>query len=317
MTVDLVTKYHVPVEYATKQLSHFWLPDEVKVEKDVQSILVDMTDSERHGVVTTLQLFTHYELKAGEDYWLGRYMKMFPRHEFTRMASVFGMVELAIHKPFYSKINEVLGLATEEFYGNYVEDPVLAARMEMIDGIISDPDDLISLAGFTFIEGAVLYSSFAFLKHFQVNGKNKLLNVVRGINFSLRDENLHAEASAWSYREKARHADTTKVEEVIRMMAMKVYEHEAHIIDKIFSKGPIEGLTKEDMKTFAKSRVDHCLNLLAMKPLFNVTNNVVAEWFYDSSNKVQINDRFTGIGSSYHRDWSAYEFVYQSYTPTS
>src|SRR3546814_10716241 len=65
---------------------------------------------------------------------------------------------------------------------------------------VCSSDLLVSLGCFSLIEGAVLYSSFAFLKHFQTRGKNKLLNVVRGINFSVRDENLHCVAGSWLIR---------------------------------------------------------------------------------------------------------------------
>src|SRR3546814_10844546 len=72
--------------------------------------------------------------------------------------------------------------------------------MEFIDSLVNQHDDLVSLGCFSLIEGAVLYSSFAFLKHFQTRGKNKLLNVVRGINFSVRDENFHCVAGSWLFR---------------------------------------------------------------------------------------------------------------------
>ena len=61
-------------------------------------------------------------------------------------------------------------------------------------------DILKSIAVFSMIEGAILYSSFAFLKHFQAEGKNKLVNVTAGINFSVRDENLHSMAGAWLFK---------------------------------------------------------------------------------------------------------------------
>src|SRR6185312_7002362 len=198
-TESLITQYPEVEAFTKKQLSIFWLPDEVKAEKDVQDVLVNMTESEKHGVTTTLKLFTKYELKAGADYWTGRFKRRFPRPEFQEMAATFGMFELAVHKRFYQKINELTFLHTDEFYNSYTEDPTLAARMQFIDDIISDKDDLVSLAGFSLIEGAILYSSFAFLKHFQQQGKNKLLNVVRGINFSVRDENLHSLAGAWVF----------------------------------------------------------------------------------------------------------------------
>lgn len=181
-----VTTYHEPVEFATKQLEVFWLPDEIKVEKDVQDVLVNFTESEKHAVITTLKLFSIYETHAGDEYWGRRYKEIFEGFEFHRMASVFSMIELAVHTPFYSKINELLHLDDEEFYLSYLKDPVLTERVKHIGAMIGDPNDMISVATFSLVEGAILYSAFGFLKHYQSQGKNKLMNVVRGINFSVR-----------------------------------------------------------------------------------------------------------------------------------
>jgi ribonucleotide reductase beta subunit family protein with ferritin-like domain len=178
-----------PIDFANKQLQILWFPDEIKVEKDIQDILVNMTESERHGVITVLKLFTLYELFAGDEYWGTRFKEIFDDADMHRMAAVNAMIELAVHAPFYKKLNEALHIDNEDFYISYVNDPVLADRMKFIGEVISSDNDLFSLASFSMVEGAILYSSFAFLKHFQARGKNKLLNVVRGINFSVRDEN--------------------------------------------------------------------------------------------------------------------------------
>jgi len=55
-TESLVVNYKEAVEFTNQQLKIFWLPDEIKVEKDVQDILVNFTESEKHGVLTTLKL---------------------------------------------------------------------------------------------------------------------------------------------------------------------------------------------------------------------------------------------------------------------
>src|SRR3546814_20157290 len=96
---------------------------------------------------------------------------MFPRPEIQRMASVFGMFELNVHAPFYDKINKTLSLDNEEFYNGYVHNETLKKRMEFIDSLVNHHDDLVSLGCFSLIEGAVLYSSFAFIKHFKTRGK--------------------------------------------------------------------------------------------------------------------------------------------------
>lgn len=312
-TESFLSLYKEPEAFRDQQLKVFWTADEIKVEKDIHDILTNFTEAERHGVFTTLKLFTHYEAKAGEDYWTGRYMQMFPRHEFTSMASVFGMFELAVHAPFYNKINTLLNAHDNGFYTDYVNTPVLKARMESIDNIISDENDLISLAGFSLVEGVILYSSFAFLKHFQSLGKNKLLNVVRGINFSVRDENLHALATAWSYNTLwvqlgLNSAQLMKVEEEIKVVCRQLYNQESNIIDMIFDKGEIEGINSNDMKLFVMNRIDFCLGNLRIAPLFNVQASKISEWFYKGINNYQMNDFFSGAGREYTRDWDESSF---------
>lgn len=311
--------YPEALDFAQKQMSIFWTADEINVEKDIQDIRVNMTEAEAHGVITTLRLFTLYELVAGRDYWLGRVMRRFPRPDIERMAATFGFFELAVHAPFYNKINEALMINTDEFYMSYVDDPVLSDRMRFVEELVSGKSDLMSLGAFSMIEGAVLYSSFAFLKHFQAKGKNKLMNVVRGINFSVRDENLHCLAGAWLFRrlmdEKLRafeidEFDLSVLESNLRACAREVADHEFRIVDMIFEKGEMEGVTAEQMKTFVKSRVNLCLEQLGYAPEFEVSNNIVGEWFYDNVNSVQLHDFFTGIGSSYNRDWDESRFTW-------
>lgn len=316
-TESFVVDYPQAVEFTNKQLKIFWLPDEIKVEKDVQDILVNMTPAEKHGVITTLRLFTLYELKAGAEYWGGRFMRLFPRPELMRMASAFSMFELAVHKPFYNKINELLHLNTDEFYLSYAKDPVLAERMAFIDEIVSGDDPLMSLAGFSMVEGAVLYSSFAFLKHFQSKGKNKLNNVVRGINFSVRDENLHSMGGAWAFKQLLEEMSPGKeymaqLEGKVMAIARRLFEHEHRIVDMIFEKGDIDGVTKEEMQTFVKSRLNVCLSQLGIAPAFSVDpeEDRVSSWFYRGINNYGYNDFFAGAGKEYNRNWDESGFTW-------
>lgn len=304
--------YPEAVAFADAQNSVIWFHHEINVEKDIQDIRVNMTPAEAHGVITTLKLFTLYELVLGNEYWGGRFKRMFPRHDFRQMGNSFSFAELNIHAPFYNKINEALMLNTDEFYTSYVDDPILKSRMEFVESLVCDPDDLVSVGAFSMIEGAVLYSAFAYLKHFQAQGKNKILNVVRGINFSVRDENLHCEGGAWAFntlrRELERDGELTtsqfrKVSRRLQDAGRQVYEHESRIIDMMFEMGEIEGFHAEDLKTFVKSRINLCLGHLRIAPIFEIGENPIAAWFYDNINALKFHDFFTGTGSEYNRDW--------------
>lgn len=308
-----VTEYKEPVEFANKQLEIFWLPEEIKVEKDIQDVLTNFSEAEKHAVITTLKLFSLYETHAGSEYWLDRYRKMFDGAEFHRMASVFGMFELAVHAPFYNKINELLNLDTPEFYLSYQDTEVMRERIKFIGDMIWHEDDLISLAAFSMVEGAILYSSFAFLKHYQSQGKNKLVNVIRGINFSVRDESLHHQAGAWSFKFKKASLNLTDYQEkelevTIRKIANTIAMHEKELNAITFSKGKIEGITQHQCDNFSESRINECLLALGYTKEFDVEYNPVKEWFYKGINDYQFNDFFSGQGREYNRKWSAEDF---------
>lgn len=313
-TESYVIKYPDFIHLCDTQIEKcFWTHSEIKVEKDLQDLRVNLTPAERHGVLATLKLFVKYELFVGNEYWLTRVLKKFPVPEVQRMASCFGHIENNVHAPFYDKINEVLGLKTDEFYTEYVNDPVLVDRMNFINKLIAVKDDVLSVAGFTFIEGAVLYSNFAYLKHFQNNGKNLMMNAVRGVNQSAIDENLHAIGGAMLYRTTLQEQQRTEEEirilhENIIELAKQVYEHEARIIEMIFEKGSITGITAHQMEEFIKSRINICLENLEIEKLYDVKYNPIADWFYDALNKYQFNDFFTATGREYVRDWDEDSF---------
>lgn len=313
--------YPEAIAFAQNQNHVFWTEDEINVEKDVQDIMVNMEPAAKHGVITVLKLFTLYELIAGNEYWGERVAKTFPRPDIQRMANAFSYFELNVHAPFYNKLNEALALNTEEFYSSYVNDATLSSRMAFIDKYVNSPNDLVSLGVFSMVEGAILYSSFAYLKHFQAQGKNQLLNVVRGIDFSVRDENLHAMGGAWLYctlRDEGLESglytprDVKDAEKKIIKAAKKLYQHEERIVDMIFEKGKIEGITDLQLKHFVQSRINLCLRNLGLDPIYEVTYNPIKDWFYKNINSVKFHDFFTGIGSSYNRNWDEGGFKWVS-----
>lgn len=313
-TVD----YPEAIAFLDAQQKVFWPHFEVKVHKDKHDILVNMTESERYATIETLRLFTKYEFIIGDEFWLNFVMKKFPRPEIQAMAAFFGAMELGVHGQFYKKINDELNLSNDEFYNSYKEDPDLKQRIVHLQNILSDEDDLRALGNFTFAEGAILYTNFGFLKHFQSQGKNKLLNVVSGLNFSARDENLHALAAAWLFRtllKEKREAGLIdaeyerQLEADIMKAAQVVYEHEEIIVKKkVFGKGDIDNTTPTQLLNFAKSRINLCLREMGYQNLFKVEYNPIAEWFYKGVNGFQSTDFFNSQGNQYQRDWNELGF---------
>lgn len=310
-----IVEYPQFAALADEQMHTFWPWDEPEVENDIQDIRVSAPEAEYKAIVDILKLFAHYERFAGDDYWAGRIMKNFKRPEIQRMASMFSAVEMNSHAPFYNRINELLYLDTEEFYTSWKASDVLSKRMSFIGSYVEEKSDLISVGAFSFIEGAVLYSSFAFLKHFQSEkcGKDLMKNICRGINLSVADENAHAVGGALLFQELIKESSQAEVDVAHLLMkdiAQTVFDHESEIIDMIFSHGDIKGITKENLKDFVAHRVNLCLENLGVEKIFDdsTLDGFIESWFYENISSVQFHDFFTGNGSEYNINWKEDRF---------
>lgn len=309
-------------KFTDVQLEHMWTAREIRVEDDKHSIMTDMSEAERYGVMSTLSLFTNYEVFAGKEYWTNRFLQIVKGPEFEAMGTTFGAVELAVHKPFYQKINKVFNLDTEEFYQSFVNDPVLVERMKCISDIVEHPNDLVSLGGFSMVEGAILYSAFAFLRHYQANGKSKIKKTVSGNTLSAMDEGLHSMAGATVFLHltkecledgiyEQRYGKQKDVEAQLYKLADIIREHEYLICEKIFDKGEIEGITVNDLKAFVNHRLNEVLISLGLEPIFEVENTNIADWFYKSITSFTMIDFFNANGAQYVRSWKEEDFVFE------
>lgn len=310
-----VVKYKKFYELADEQMHTFWPWDEPLVENDLQDLRTNLTEAEMQGIVTVLKLFTLYEMRVGEDYWSSRIAKTFKRPEIQRMASMFSAVEFNSHAPFYNKINEILYLDTEEFYAQWRQTESLRNRIEFVAQCAGDPDDLLSIAAFSFIEGAVLYSSFAFIKHFQAQecGKDLLKNICRGVDQSMCDESLHSVGGAELFKQIRQEAiedgmHVSDVDAAILKMADTVLEHERQIIALIFDGKKIKGISEDTLIDFVKQRLNVCLEQLGYAGKYSPETNDVEQWFYKNTTGRKLHDFFTGSGSEYNLSWQEDKF---------
>lgn len=310
-----VIKYPEFSKLADEQIHTFWPWDEPVVDNDLQDLRTKLTEAELHGITTVLKLFTLYEMRVGEDYWSGKIAKTFSRPEIQRMATMFSAVEFNSHSPFYNKINEILYIDTEEFYSSWKESLVLSDRIKFIADCVNNKDDLISIAAFSFIEGAVLYSSFAFIKHFQAQecGKDLLKNICRGVDQSMCDESLHSIGGALLFNRIKEEScavgiDISHVDTAVYEMANTVVNHEDAIIDLIFNGNVIKGITKDEFKAFIRHRVNVCLDQLGCAKLFKEESDTISKWFYKNTTSKKFHDFFTGSGSEYNINWQEEKF---------
>lgn len=314
-TASYKTHYPQFIEYADRQLgTQFWTSKEMRVDLDRIQLLYEMTEAELHGIKTVLHLFLQYELFVGNEFWGNVVAKTFPRPEVQQMSAVFAMAELGIHAPFYDQLNKQLGLDTDEYYTSYIHNPVLKARMDYLDAVISGKDKILAMMIFTLVEGAILFSSFAFLKSFQSNGRNLIPVIVRGTNQSAIDEELHNEGGSALIVQYYSELGMTIPMDIARHTALLeaveyIYEHECQIISMIFEKGTIKGIDEESLKSFVRYRLNKCLNNLGLSNFFPVTECKIAEWFEKNTSAYKVIDHFTsGVGMEYESGWNENAF---------
>ena len=303
-------EYEEAYKYAKAQNDHHWTHGQIEVDSDLMQYNTEFTEAEKHGINTVLKLFTTYEVHVA-NYWVDVVYKYFPKPEVRMMAQAFAAME-AEHALFYDKLNDALNLSNKEFYLSFMEDPSMKKRMEFIEDRLSiaksgkNSDIALSLATFSFIEGVVLYSSFAFLMSFQNPPKNKLKNVFTGLSYSVRDEALHADADSWLFNTFVEEykIDRKELKKEIIKVARESMKVEEKIIDNIFAQGKIEGITDTQLKNFVKSRINKKLKDIGYDPIYEVTYNPVAKWFYKRINQIEMTDFFDRNPTSYTNNWN-------------
>lgn len=315
-TTSLGVCYPQAHTFQDAQQAAFWTANEVALEKDIQPLMTELGEADKHGILTTLQLFTHYELRA-DEFWSDVIKGLFPRPEIQEMAQLFGAIELSVHRRVYDKLNQLLFVSNDEYYESYKGNDAMRERMEFMDDHLSDRHHpLVRIAAFAFAEGVILFSNFAFLMSFRANGNNVLPNIGLAVKFSARDEDLHCQASTWLFQTLQHELnelgeDTEQHHQTIYDVAKAVREHEFEIIKEIFSKGSIRGITEIQMQHFVDSRINTVLRRMGMKPLYEVTYNPIATWFNKIVESYQYVDFFAGQGSSYSRGWNQQAFTWK------
>lgn len=317
-----VIRYPQAEEAAIKQMAVFWSAEEMGVEEDEQDFRHNLSEGEQHGVLELQRILTHLErIIGGEDMWRGRIPQMFPRPEVERMATVFAMMEVNSHAPFYRIGNEVMGKADDAFYEEWKDIPVLREHTDYVIKMSKSEDPLEATAALTFLEGVVLFSAFAFFKSFNSRGYNIIPHFVSGIDASAKDENFHSMASAWLFnqcfteRKELGHItqeDESKYHEMLYRLAKETYEHESAVIELCFNHKPetIRTVTKEELLHFVRDRVNFVLSFFGLEPMFKQETGIISEWFYDNLSKYKHSDFFATTQVQYVRNWKKHKLVF-------
>jgi len=307
--------YYKPFEYQEAfnfykdQHRVHWLADEVPLASDLNDWKTKLNDSEKNLVGNILKSFAQTEVHVN-DYWSTKVSLWFPKPELQAMARAFADFE-SIHAEAYARLNEELGL--DDFQA-FLEDEVSKAK---IDRLIEIPGNTlqeraISLAIFSaFTEGVNLFSSFAILMSFQL--RNLMKGTGQIVEWSVRDESLHSRAGCWLFKkllEEQPDLNTIEMRNSVIEACHLSVQLEFDFIDKAFEMGDVEGLNKDQLKTFIKARANEKMIELGYNGIYNdVDPNLLKqmEWFGHLTSGKTHQDFFAGRVTNYSKsnaDWS-------------
>ena len=307
----LFGKYLYPEANAIRirQQDITWTAEEIAVTKDIPDYKVNMSPAQFNLVSTTLQTFVEIEQRVG-DVW-EQIASWYPHSEIEGACIEIARMEKAVHAFFYQKMSDVLNIDPEDIAKTQSEVRQLKGKLEFLAKITSNlsANKPLSLATVALIEQVLLFSNFAMLKSFQANGHNLIANTVTGVEFVCNDEQIHGEYAAYLFNTVMAEDiygkyDRTQLRSDIIAIANEVVRHESDMIDFSYAgESYINDITPQQLKHFIMSRANTVMTMLGFEPLYDVTDNPIAAWFYKETSGIQMHDFFSSNTSQYRRSW--------------
>jgi ribonucleoside-diphosphate reductase beta chain len=253
-----------------------WLHTEVPMLDDVKDWKKSLTDEEKKFLTHIFRFFTQGDIDVAGGY-VKNYLPNFPQPEVRMMLLGFAARE-ALHVAAYSHLIETLGLP-ETTYNEFLAYQEMRDKHEYLLDISNKTKDATSIATdvavfSAFTEGMQLFSSFIMLLNFARHGKMKGMGQI--ISWSIVDETQHTEGMIKLFRtyiEENREIWNDDLKSRIYTIAEKMVQLEDKFIDLAFELGPMQNLTKEDVKEYIRYITDRRLISLGMKGIFKRKKN--------------------------------------------
>lgn len=288
--------------------SSLWRGYEAQQESDVRD-WKSISEEERKLIGGILKGFTQLECVIG-DYWSEEVCSLFPKQEIIGMARLYSLNEW-VHAEAYNLLSDTLGINEfEEFLG----DPIAQEKLRQY----SDYKGKIALGIFSGAgEGVSLFSSFAILLSFSLQGKFKGLSQI--ISWSIADEQRHSDAACSLFRQLVREKGITEEEINLIFEGFKaVIDNEFAFLGNSIGDREYNGvITMENMKHFIWMLANNRIRTLGLYspdryfPYDPKKAYIISTWF-DQMAKGNVSHDFFSLakeGSSYvakpKQNWKA------------
>lgn len=286
MSIFTVRKNYKPYEYGhitdpliNAMWAGHWTHNEFNFLNDVQDYKTKLTEEER-GVIKRAILLTSQVEVSVKSYW-SNIGKLLPKPEIADLGAVNGGIEV-IHSKAYAEILSKLGL--EEEFEKIFNEPIVARRVAYLSKYVNKlyKDDhkniLYSLVLFTlFTEYTALFSQFYIVLGFN-RFKNVLKDVANVVQYTSKEENLHAEGGLALINIIRDENPELFDEEFINKILNEVNEAflaESALIDWILEDYSNEFLSKDIIKEYIKRRLNECLVKIGIAEEFTLDKDLV------------------------------------------
>lgn len=287
-----------------------WLHTEVPMAEDVKDWKDRLTKEEQAFLTNIFRFFVQGDVDVAGGY-INNYLPYFPQPEVRMMLAGFAARE-ALHVAAYAHLIETLGMP-ESTYNEFLEYEAMADKhdyfMNLSESNGTTESVATNIAAFSaFTEGMQLFSSFIMLLNFPRHGKMKGMGQI--VTWSIVDETMHAESMIKLFRtyvEENREIWNDELKSSIYTIAEKMVELEEKFIDLAFAMGPMEGLTKEEVKRYIRYIADRRLISMGMRGIFKVKKNPLP-WVEEMINAPTHTNFFENRATDYARgalsgDW--------------
>lgn len=251
-----------------------WLWSEIPMADDVKDWKTKLSNDEKTFLTHLYRFFTQSDIDVAGAY-VKNYLPIFPQPEVRMMLVSFAARE-GIHIAAYSHLVETLGMP-DVMYNEFLAYEAMKNKHNFIEEFIKKDSSTIAqqIAVFSaFTEGMQLFSSFAMLMNFSRFGKMKGMGKV--MSWSIADETLHCNSMIKLFRQfikENRDIWTDDLKRDIYDAARKMVELEDGFIDLAFGISAHEGITKAEMKLYARYLTDRRLISMGMRSEYNVRTN--------------------------------------------
>lgn len=291
MSTDIFAKRvnYKPFEYDILPYTNlinqtYWVDSELDFTADKQDYFVSLSLVEQSAVKNALLAISQIEV-AVKSFW-GKLYDYLPKPELCGLGSTFAECEFR-HSQAYSRLLDVMNAS--EAFETVMEVPEIRDRVNFLSSYLQKKVDATDRRSYAlaiiifalFIENTSLFSQFAIILSF-TRFKSYLKNTSNVIAWTSKDEQIHASAGIYLFNtivaENPALFDAA-MKETITKAAKKAIEVEESVLDWIFEKGEIETVSKADLLSFMKSRINRSLASIGIAPAFVTPSEVPLRWF--------------------------------------